>query len=137
MVLSGDRKALPAETVSKRNVSGDLPMVARIQSILLPPHRVRIAKLIRFTCATRQSEQESCPGIECICRRDCGAGSWLSANVGGCIGSIARLQCRSSAVKLEGAALRLKCCALWLKMVDLRFQEVTTETERMRAFKPG
>src|SRR5262249_22728698 len=118
MVLSGDRKALPAETVSKRNVSGDLPMVARIQSILLPPHRVRIAQLIRLTCAARQSEEEGCPGIERICCRDCAAGSSLSANVSACIGSIARLQRGSSAVKLEGAAHRLKCCALWLKMVD-------------------
>src|SRR5262245_51041552 len=92
MVLSWNREALPTETVSNRQTSANLPVVARVESILLPPHGVRITKLISLACGAWQSEQKGSPGIECVRARDTCACSRLSADVvrGDCIAGLQR-----------------------------------------------
>src|SRR4029450_2615947 len=103
MVLSRNREALPTETVSKRCAAANLPMVAGVKSILLPPHRVWIAKLVRLASTARQSQQELRPGSECICSGnvifvDC---SRQTANTCSRVGRITSFQCRRRAAELE------------------------------------
>src|ERR1043166_5473512 len=96
-------------------------MVARVKCVLLPPNRVRIAKLVHLTRLRRQSEQKVGPTVKELAL--------------GVTGRVSLQACRGAA-EAERAAHGLKRSALRLEVIELRVEIIGAEAERVRALEP-
>ncbi len=89
-------------------------MVAGVKRVLLPPHRVRVAKLVHLARRSRQAKQEVRPAMEELALRDAGG--------------VALQACRAAA-EAERATHGLEVPTLRLEVVYLLVHIVCAETE--------
>src|SRR5262249_27443820 len=94
-------KALPAQSVGQRQAAANLPVIARVKSVLLPINRVRVAKLVDLARGGRESQQEIRPAMKLLALSDAA-----------CV----TLQACGVAAESERASHRLECPALRLEV---------------------
>src|SRR5262245_3649741 len=93
-------------------------MVACVESVLLPPYRVWIAKLVYFTCLRRQAKQKVRPTMKELAVREAGRVTLQASDIAA--------EPETSAHGLERAALRLKVIELGIHIIDAKPERVCT-----------
>ena len=129
----------PAQTISERQVTVNLPVVSSVDRIGKHPQRVWIPKLRNFAgtrTSGRQSEKERCPTIEPVCsRRRTGETQTFTLRL--CCARRATLERRRVAIEYECTARRLKGSTLWLEVINLLVLIVDSKAVVVRPFQPG
>src|SRR5829696_1115559 len=100
VVFPRNAKKLPAQTIGQRQTTTDLPMVARVKRVLLPPNGVRVAQLVHFARLRWHTEQEVGPAMKELALGNAGCVPLLAC--------CAAAEAERSTHRLKSSALRLE-----------------------------